>query len=128
MLRFVPSVGLTNTLLLLSVSVMLAAGQFLFKRTGLAIQNRPLAESVRVLATFPSFFLALALYGCATVLWIYALSRVPLTAAYPWIAATSVAVPLIGYLFYGEQVTLLFWAGLALMIAGFVLTQLGLQH
>ena len=52
----------------------------------------------------------------------------PLTEAYPWIAVATVAVPLIGWLFYGEQVTPLFWVGMALITAGLLLTQLGVQR
>jgi drug/metabolite transporter (DMT)-like permease len=113
-----------NSILLASVVAFLSAGQFLFKRAGLAIQGRPLADAGWTLATLPSFYLALALYGVATVLWIYVLSRVPLVEAYPWIAGATVAVPLIGWLFSGEQVTPLFWVGMALIVAGLLLTQL----
>lgn len=116
-----------NGALLLAVTILLTAGQFLFKHAGLAIQGRPLAHGVWALATLPSFYLALAIYGVATVLWVYALSRIPLTAAYPWLAGATVLVPLIGWLFYGERVTPIFWVGLALMLAGLLLTQLGTQ-
>lgn len=118
----------TNTILLLIVVAFLSAGQFLFKRAGVAIQGLALADGGWTLATLPSFYLALALYGIATVLWIYVLSRMPLTEAYPWIAVATVAVPLIGWLFYGEQVTPLFWVGMALITAGLLLTQLGVQR
>jgi drug/metabolite transporter (DMT)-like permease len=119
---------MTNAALLLTVVVFLSAGQFLFKRAGLAIQGRSLADGGWTLATLPSFYLALALYGLATVLWIFVLSRVPLTEAYPWIAGATMAVPLIGWLFYGEQVTPLFWVGMTLIVAGLLLTQLGTQR
>lgn len=117
-----------NAALLLTVVLILSAGQFLFKRAGLAIQGRSLVDGGWALATLPSFYLALALYGIATVLWIYVLSRVPLTEAYPWIAVATVVVPLIGWLFYGEQVTPFFWVGIALIVAGLLLTQLGAQR
>lgn len=117
-----------NAALLLTVAVCLSVGQLLFKRAGLALQGRPLADGVWTLATLPSFYLALAIYGAATVLWIFVLSRVPLIEAYPWIAAATVAVPLIGWFYYGERVGPLFWAGLVLIIAGLLLTQLGGQR
>ena len=119
---------MTNTGLLLTVVVFLSAGQFLFKRAGLAIQGRNLFDSVWMLATLPSFYLALAIYGLATVLWVYILSRVPLTEAYPWIAGATGLVPLIGYLFFGERVTPLFWVGMAFILAGLLLTQLSVQR
>jgi multidrug transporter EmrE-like cation transporter len=118
-----------NAALLLTVVVLLSAGQFLFKQAGLSIQGLSLADGVWALATLPNFYLALAVYGIATVLWIYVLSRVPLIEAYPWIAGAGAAIPLIGWWFYGEQVTPSFWAGMAMIVVGLLLTQLGtLRH
>jgi drug/metabolite transporter (DMT)-like permease len=114
-----------NSILLATVTVLLSAGQLLFKRAGLAIQGHPLADGLWTLVALPSFYLALTLYGLATVIWIYVLSRVPLIEAYPWIAAATVAVPLIGWFYYGERVGPLFWVGLALIAAGLLLTQAG---
>lgn len=58
-------------------------------------------------------------------MWIYVLSRVPLTAAYPWIMAATVSVPLIGHLYFDEQVGPTFWIGIAMVALGLLLTQLG---
>ena len=113
-----------NTLLLIAVVTLLAVGQFLFKRAGLAIQGKALIEGAWTLATHPGLYLALALYGISTVLWVVVLSRVPLTEAYPWIAGATVAVPLIGWLFYNERVGASFWIGIALIAVGLILTQL----
>ncbi len=104
---------------------MLAGGQFLFKGAGLAIRGRPPAEMAWTLATLPGFYLSLAIYGVATLMWIFVLSRVPLSQAYPWMAAATVIVPLLGYFFYGEQMSWTYWAGMALIVAGLTLTQLG---
>lgn len=112
-----------NSFLLLTVTCLLAGGQFLFKGAGLAIQNRSLADVVWTLATLPGFYLALAIYGIATLLWIFVLSRVPLTQAYPWMAGATVLVPLLGRFFYDEQVTAIFWVGMTLILAGLLLTQ-----
>lgn len=116
---------MANAVFLTTVVVFLSIGQFFFKRAGLAIQGRTLMEGVWVLASLPSFYIALVLYGIATLLWIYVLARLPLTEAYPWIACATVVVPLIGLLFYGEQVTPLFWVGMVLVVIGLLLTQLG---
>jgi drug/metabolite transporter (DMT)-like permease len=117
-----------NIILLLSVTILLSAGQFLFKRAGLAIQGVPLLEALITLATLPSFYLALTFYGAATLMWIYVLSRIPLIEASPWIAAATAAIPLIGWYFYNERVSPMFWAGLVLMLAGLFLTQIGSQR
>ena len=119
---------MVNAGLLSIVVLFLAMGQFLFKRSGLALRGRPLVDGVRTLATLPSFYLAITLYGIATVMWIFVLSRVTLTQAYPWIAAGTVAVPLIGWFFFDERVTPVFWLGLAIMMVGLLLTQLGTRR
>jgi drug/metabolite transporter (DMT)-like permease len=102
----------------------LAAGQLFFKRVGLLIHNRPLAEGLLVLACRPTLYLALTLYGFATLLWIWILSRVPLSQAYPWVAASIAIVPALGWYEFGERVRPLFWVGVGLIVAGIVVTQL----
>lgn len=119
---------MTNAAILLITVALLSVGQFLFKRAGLAIKGQSLADGLWTLAALPSFYLALILYGFATLLWIFLLSRVPLMEAYPWVAAATVVVPLIGWHFYGERVGPLFWVGLALILAGLLLTQLGVKR
>ncbi len=108
----------------MTVTCLLAGGQFLFRGAGLAIQNRSLSDVVWTLATLPTFYVALSIYGMATLLWIFVLSRVPLMQAYPWMAGATVIVPLLGRLFYNEQVTWIFWVGMAFILAGLLLTQL----
>jgi drug/metabolite transporter (DMT)-like permease len=103
----------------------LAAGQFLFKRSGLSIRGLPFAEGMMRLALLPGFYIAIAIYGFATVLWIYVLSRVSLTQAYPWIMATGIVVPVLGWYAYGEEVRPMFWIGIGLILGGLLLTQLG---
>src|SRR3954447_6948924 len=84
-------------------TMMLASGQFLFKRLGLAMRGQPLMDGFWLIARMPSLYLALALYGLSTVLWIWILSRIPLANAYPWVALGFVIVPLIGWYCFGEQ-------------------------
>lgn len=112
----------------MTVVALLSAGQFLFKRAGLAIEGRPLTDGLWTLATLPVFYLSLAIYGMATVLWIYVLSRVPLTMAYPWMAGAMVIVPLLGLFLFGERVAPIFWVGIALIAVGLAITQLGAQR
>ena len=112
-----------NTLLLIIVIICLALGQVLFKRAGLTMQGQPIPGAFLTLATQPGFYLALAIYGFATLLWTWVLSRLPLSQAYPWVAVTSVIVPLLGWLAFGERLTLLFWIGMGFILIGLLLTQ-----
>lgn len=114
-----------DTLLLVAVVLCLTVGQVLFKQTGLAIRGRSAVDALVTVATHPGFWLALGIYGFATLLWTWVLSRVPLSRAYPWVAVTTVLVPLLGWLAFSERVSPLFWVGMGLIVAGLLLTQLG---
>ena len=118
----------STTINLVSLSVVsgaLAAGQILFKRLGLSLQGQEALSGLLSLARNPKLYLALAIYGFATILWIWVLSRIPLTRAYPWIAATTAVIPLLGWLIFGERVSGPYWIGLFLIVIGLALTQYG---
>jgi multidrug transporter EmrE-like cation transporter len=116
---------LLDTACLALFTVMLAGGQVLFKHVGLVLQGRSGASAFLVILRAPSLYAALALYGLATLLWIWILSRVPLSQAYPWVAAGMVIVPLLGWLVFGERLSPGFWLGVALILAGIAITQAG---
>jgi drug/metabolite transporter (DMT)-like permease len=119
------AIELMDSFLVATIAVLLAGGQFLFKSAGISIRGLALADGLRTLIWLPGFYVALSMYAIATVLWIYVLSRIPLTIAYPWIAAATAAVPIIGWLAFGEKTSLLFWVGIAFITFGLFLTQLG---
>jgi drug/metabolite transporter (DMT)-like permease len=104
-------------------TVMLAAGQLLFKTAGLAIRGLPPRDALLALAYVPAFYAAIALYAVSTFLWVWLLSRVTLMQAYPWVSAGMIIVPLLGALLFGERVKAIYWLGAALIVAGIILTQ-----
>jgi len=108
---------------LLVFAITLAVGQVLFKSVGLSIRGQPFLESLAILMRLPTLYAALTLYGLATFLWIWILSRIPLAQAYPWMAVTIVLVPLLGWRIFGEAVGPLFWLGMGLVVVGVMLTQ-----
>jgi drug/metabolite transporter (DMT)-like permease len=118
---------MTNIISLATFTLMLAAGQLLFKRVGLSVSGLPLKAALLSLMRQPLLYAALALYGAATLLWIWILSRVPLSRAYPWVAFGVFIVPFLGWWLYDERVTPVFWLGVAVTVAGIVLTQYGSQ-
>jgi len=92
-------------ILVLGVVALLAPGQLLFKWTAAQWRvDEGLWVGLRTLAS-PAFVAALVLYGLATLLWVYALRIVPLTAAFPLYALTFLVVPLIAHYFGGEPLT-----------------------
>lgn len=107
--------------LLLSIPVMIAVGQILFKLTSEKLASNE-ASFASVLIN-PVFILALGIYGSATLLWIYVLKVTPLSYAYSFMALTFVIVPLMAALWLGETLTLRYGVGATLIIAGLVVVQ-----
>jgi multidrug transporter EmrE-like cation transporter len=109
-------------------TVILAGGQVLFKKVGLAIVGLPPAEALLTILRDPLLYGALTLYGSATLLWIWILSRVPLSQAYPWVGVGTAVVPLLGWYMFGERIGPVFWLGVALIIVGITVVQFGCQR
>ncbi len=111
------------TYILVIFVLLLSLGQLLFKQVGLLLTGRPLVPAFVMLMHQPTFYAALVLYGGATLLWVWILSRITLMQAYPWIALGTIIVPLIGLFVFGEKVGAFYWPGVALIVCGFLLTQ-----
>lgn len=117
---------MVNLISLTVFALSLAIGQVLFKKTAIAMAGRPFLEGFIAVLGEPVLYLALALYGASTLLWIWILSRMPLTQAHPFVAGTMVLVPLLSVLLLGEKVSYVFWIGIALVMLGILLTQYGI--
>lgn len=63
----------------------------------------------------------LALYGVATISWLYVLSRLPLSLAYPFVGLSFVTVAVLSVVILGERIVPLQMAGTALIAVGVVL-------
>jgi multidrug transporter EmrE-like cation transporter len=121
------SASIVNGTGLFACTLLLATGQLLFKQVGLSIRGQALPAALISLAGNTTFYLVLAIYGVATLLWIWLLSRIPLAQAYPWTALSVVVVPMLSIMLFGEMVRPLFWVGVALIAAGIVITQYGFK-
>lgn len=122
------NLAVTNMIGLAIFSVMLAIGQLLFKQAGLSMRGMPLVDGLLSLGRLPTFYGAICLYGFATLLWVWLLSRVTLMQAYPWVSAGVVIVPLLSGFIFGEKVTPVYWLGAALVVAGIAVTQYSVQN
>jgi multidrug transporter EmrE-like cation transporter len=118
---------LMNLLSLGIFATTLAIGQVMFKRVGLAIRGRPLLDSALYLLGSRTLYIVLSIYAVSTFLWIWILSRIPLSQAYPWVAIGMAIVPLLGWYVFGERVEPLFWFGISLILAGVIITQYASQ-
>jgi len=102
--------------LCLAFSAALCVGQVLFKMAALG-QDKDAFSFVRLLQS-PWFFAAAGLYALTTVLWIYILTRLPLSLAYPFSLLGAAFVPLAAWLLFGEPLGVKVWGGLVLILAG----------
>lgn len=109
---------LNFVLVLISVG-MVCTGQLMFKLVGSRLGQGMQILDPRVVGIALGSF---ALYGLATLLWIYVLRSTPITKAYPYMALSFVLVPIGGVFFFSESIKPLYILGMALIVAGIILT------
>lgn len=114
-----------RTGLLAVISVFLAtAGQLMLRAgmkrigyVGTERLGRPMELIVQV-AREPRVALGLLVFAISAVVWLIVLSRVPLSVAYPFAGLTYILTVVFGKYVLDEQVPLLRWAGLTLILVG----------
>lgn len=77
------------------------------------------------IATSPLVIGGLACFGLSAVLWLFVLSRIPLSSAYPFVALGILVTVLAGKLLFGETVSLEKLAGVASIVLGILLVAAG---
>ncbi len=109
---------LADFALLLVYALGMSIGQVLFK---LAAEHAKLDEAAGFWAgLFGSwhFYVSVAIYGLLTVVWIWVLTRIPLSRAYPFVVLAFVFTPILAAVFFGETLDARYYASLALIVAG----------
>jgi drug/metabolite transporter (DMT)-like permease len=115
-------VTLLNFCLILANTCILVSGQFLWK-FGLLNQEvgfRSLGAIAKLLLS-PPILSGIALYGLATMLWLFILTRVPLSLAYPVQSVAYVLAVIGAYFVFNEPLTVPKIAGCLLIMAGVAL-------
>lgn len=112
---------------LILTPALLSAGQFFFKRASGSLVVDSLVRFIGSLLVNPYFWIALFIYGAATVLWVFTLSRVPLSRAMPFVALTFAIVPVVSVVALGEKLNLAYWIGVAIIAAGVYVTVAALR-
>jgi drug/metabolite transporter (DMT)-like permease len=108
-------------LLTLLCVVGIAIGQILFKQAA-----RASGIDASPAGMFNNWmFAALALYGLATLLWIYVLRVVPLAVAYPLFALAFIIVPVLAHFWLGEPLRWSSFIGGALIVSGVIVSTRG---
>jgi len=117
--------SLSTIAILISYAVALAGGQLLFKLA--ALRFTPAArwtDNVLALALNPYLIVAVLLYGLLSVVWVWVLTFVPLSTAYPFVALTFVLSIASGVVLFGEPLTIRLVLGGVMIIGGlFIITR-----
>ncbi|MCL4182460.1 MAG: EamA family transporter [Burkholderiaceae bacterium] len=82
--------------------------------------SEALPVGARVLRDWP-FLLGFTCYGVSLIVWIAALTRVPVTVAYPMLSIGYVINALIARYWLGETMGLTGWLGIAFIVLGVTL-------
>ena len=112
---------LPTIFILLSVT-MGVVGQLFIKRGLNSLGSVDYASGligayIRIFLT-PYVVAGLSIYFLGVFFWLYALSKVDLSFAYPFVSLSYVLVLLISWVILGEHITGLRWAGVGLICAG----------
>jgi drug/metabolite transporter (DMT)-like permease len=98
----------------------MACGQILFKLAAESVQRSGLHSSP---SSYINVYLILgvSLYFCLTILWVWLLRFVSLSAAYPFVALAFIFTPLLATVIFGEKLTLNYLGGMALIACGILI-------
>lgn len=111
-----------SLLLTLLCVVMISSGQVLFKSAALQTVT---ATGLIDRWLNMHLLIAFAIYGIATVLWIWVLRYTSLSVAYPMFALAFLFVPLMAYFFLQEPLSVKTFIGGGLIIIGVLVATQG---
>jgi drug/metabolite transporter (DMT)-like permease len=118
------TMSLSSVGALLFAVALAAVGQLVLKY-GMTLAQEHARHSGRslvvVAATSPWILGGLAIFGCSAVAWLFTLSRVPLSLAYPFNALGYIGILTASVLFLHERANAWTWMGTLLVAAGLVL-------
>jgi drug/metabolite transporter (DMT)-like permease len=114
---------LWQIVLLVAYAAGMSGGQLLFKMAALryGADGGSLAARLLGLATNFYFISALALYAGYAILWVWILSFIPLSRAYPFVALAFALTPLLAGFLFGDTISLRLVAGIVFILCGLFL-------
>lgn len=108
--------------LVLMVSILLAVfGQLLMKRGMMLFGTFPISQLFfKIVPMFlnPWVFSGLVCFGLSAIFWLVVLSRLELSLVYPMVSVAYVLVALASWIFFKENLSLVRWLGIAVIILG----------
>lgn len=108
--------------LILATSILLAViGQLLMKRGMVLFGTFPATQLLEKLIPMflnPYVFFGFAAFGLSSLFWLIVLSRMELSLVYPLVSVAYVLVALFSFFVFKENVTMIRWIGIAVIICG----------
>ena len=111
----------------LMTGVLLNAGAQLLLKAGtnalgvLTLTRDTWSETLFNMATEGHFALGIACYALSVIVWIFGLSRVPVSIAYPLLSVGYVVNAIAAHFLFGEAVTASRWLGIGFIVIGVTL-------
>ena len=119
------------SVLMIVVSVALSAGSQIVLKYGMtapqvrgALDGGNALEIVRAIALSPQVMVGLAAFGLSAVVWLFVLSRIALSSAYPFVALGIMVTVTAGAMLFGEPMTAAKLVGVTLIVGGVVMVGL----
>ena len=113
--------GAIDVLILILYTLGISLGQVQFKMAADHAREHAAQGFATAMLGNLHFYAAIVLYAALTVVWVWLLTRIPLSRAYPFVVLSFVFTPLLAALWFGEALNLWYFAGLALIVAGLAL-------
>ena len=121
-----------SSVALIFVSVALSSSSQIILKRGMMAQDVQrvmdtgrLAKIVLTILTSSIVLGGLACFGLSALLWLFVLSRVSLSSAYPFVALGIFVTVVAGSLLFGEPISTTKTIGVGLIISGVLLVGLG---
>lgn len=109
----------TEVLMLVVYAVSLAGGQVLFKYAALSHSGTgSFAHRIVGLALNPAFVAAIVLYAVLSAFWVWLLTTIPLSKAYPFVALAFLLTLVAGVVIFREPMSARLLIGGGLVLAG----------
>jgi len=115
----------SKLLLLTIVVVLISAGQILLKMGLNNTSMMPISEGIWTLATNPFFVSGILTYVVSLLLYLYILSQVPLSIAYPFLGTSYLLVTVAGIALLDESANVFTVSGSVLIFLGVTLLGAG---
>lgn len=119
---------ISQVIMVMMFSVGMGLGQLLLKFSAQRqLVNADSSWLLRLLSLFGdwTFLLGIALYGLLLVYWVWLLTFLPLSRAYPFTLLSLVVAAIGGTLFFHETMTLTFVLGLTIIGIGLMVLSTG---